>query len=879
MIKRFLLVAVIIGMLFALGFSTSPLHNIKSNDSFQQKYSVLTLPVQKTSNIVVPQNIQPEEKNNYKLYVVNEAGNRTSGYVSVVNGSNGQILKNITVGYFPTVIDPGRNNSFLYVSDTAFSAVGKVSVINTFSMNVVSNITGLYEPSFMAFTPNGSYIYIASYNTSVVYIASTHTDSVVGEIMLDNIPCGIAMAHNGSLVYVANGNNVSVISTITNHIKFNMTGFKHPAGIALTPNGTEMLVANFDPPESDSILPVTSGISIINLSSGRIIRNVTTGKLPNQIAISSNGSIAYVTDSESNNVSVVCIQKGSVLTNISVQAYPEEVVLSPDSPFAYVSDKNSNNVSVIDTATMTVEENITGFNMPWGIYFLKVPVGYNVTFNETGLPLNSSWSAEMNGKIIESRNSTINFQEENGTYSYIICREPGYYAIPSSGDVSVNGHGVIVNVTFIAVKYNVNFFERGLPLNTAWHVTLNGIKKNSINSTISFSEPNGSYPYETGTIPGYRDSNVSGIITVNASALTVNITFTLIKYRVFFNETGLPLNHIWGVDLNGNVMNSSSDSIMFKEPNGTYPFHTQQIAGFIGTPFSGNVIVNGSSVSINVSFVQVKYSLTFNETGLPPGSMWYAQVNGEVINSSAPYISFSEPNGTYSFRTGAIPGYASSRPSGTITINGSSANVSITFTQIKYTVTFNESGLPSGVAWYVNISNVINSGPITSSSYSLQLPNESYSFVSSTSDHLFTPLYRNGFTVNGSNMNVNVTFSLVTYKVVFSETDLKSGAKWYVNISLTNRSSALPGAITQVNVSSSMSYITVNLTNGTYSYDATIHGYRSIHSALTVKGIGTEVVITFKKITSVLVLALVYGLSAAAVIGVIAAILLVFRKK
>ncbi|MEM4090916.1 MAG: hypothetical protein QXQ46_09295, partial [Thermoplasmatales archaeon] len=52
-------------------------------------------------------------------------------------------------------------------------------------------------------------------------------------------------------------------------------------------------------------------------------------------------------------------------------------------------------------------------------------------------------------------------------------------------------------------KYNVEFTETGLPSGAAWNVTLNGVKQSSSTSSITFSEPNGSYSYTVGIYQGY----------------------------------------------------------------------------------------------------------------------------------------------------------------------------------------------------------------------------------------------------------------------------------------------------------------------------------------------------------------------------------------
>jgi hypothetical protein len=80
----------------------------------------------------------------------------------------------------------------------------------------------------------------------------------------------------------------------------------------------------------------------------------------------------------------------------------------------------------------------------------------------------------------------------------------------------------------------------------------------------------------------------------------------------------------------------------------------------------------------------------------------------------------------------------------------------------KYTVTFTESGLPSGTIWYVNLSNG-QSFSSTTNIITFNEPNGTYSYTISTKDKNYAPVISSGtFTVNGSNVNQTITFKAVT---------------------------------------------------------------------------------------------------------------------
>ena len=248
--------------------------------------------------------------------------------------------------------------------------------------------------------------------------------------------------------------------------------------------------------------------------------------------------------------------------------------------------------------------------------------------------------------------------------------------------------------------------------------------------------------------------------------------------------------------------------------------------------------MNGGSVSKSVVFSLVKYTVKFTESGLPSGTSWSVTFNGSTLSSTTDTISITAANGTYSYSVGSVLGYTVSPSSGSITVNGKNVSKSITFTPkpvSKYTVTFTESGLPTSTTWYVNITGMISSGPITGSTYSVSLSNGTYSYTIGTTDKTY---HANGgsFTESaGTPSSVSVTFAPFTYSVTFTETGLPAGTNWNMTFN---------GTIYNL---TNTSY-TFHVVNGTYSYSiGNVSGYNvsKQSSTTTVNGNNMTVPITF----------------------------------
>ena len=245
---------------------------------------------------------------------------------------------------------------------------------------------------------------------------------------------------------------------------------------------------------------------------------------------------------------------------------------------------------------------------------------------------------------------------------------------------------------------------------------------------------------------------------------------------------------------------------------------------------------------LNNTLIDGNFVNTLN--GLRPSGAAFDSFNGFVYVTNSGSDSVSVINGTTNKVIANIS--VGSNPHGAVfdssngfvyVTNFYSGTVSIIdeYAQESYTVTFTESGLPSGSTWYVNMTDH-DSGTITGSSYFFSLANGSYSYTISISDKTYSPSpYSGSFTVNGANVSESVAFSEVTYVVTFIETGLPSGTSWSVTFNGTT-------------LSSTTNTISFTAANGTYSYSiGSISDYKVSPSSgsITVNGKNVSQSITF----------------------------------
>ena len=195
----------------------------------------------------------------------------------------------------------------------------------------------------------------------------------------------------------------------------------------------------------------------------------------------------------------------------------------------------------------------------------------------------------------------------------------------------------------------MTFNENGLPGGTQWSATLDGNQQSSSSSSIVFNNiANGSHPWSVSSA-GFSPSQGSGTAMVSGNDTTVpTITFTPVTYSVKFTESGLPSGTPWTVTLQGTPQSQTTPSIVFQEANGSYSYSISTSDNrYSPSPASGMVTVDGGAVKTDVTFSESFYSVTFTESGLPPGTQWMVTLNGTPQASTTNSIAFSEPNGLY----------------------------------------------------------------------------------------------------------------------------------------------------------------------------------------------------------------------------------------
>lgn len=191
--------------------------------------------------------------------------------------------------------------------------------------------------------------YVANYSDNTVSVIDVASNGVTHTIPVGVGPTGVAVTPDGGRVFVANRSasdwegTVSVIDSASNAVVATIPVPGAPYGVAVTPDGSHVYVANLHPQK----------ISVISTQTNSVVKDIAVNIKPFQIAISPDGSTVYATCQDvCNALAAISTATNTVIGHPVVPGGAQAGLdFSPDGSKLYVSSSNSNDISVLAPAT------------------------------------------------------------------------------------------------------------------------------------------------------------------------------------------------------------------------------------------------------------------------------------------------------------------------------------------------------------------------------------------------------------------------------------------------------------------------------------------------------------------------------------------------
>jgi YVTN family beta-propeller protein len=344
----------------------------------------------------------------------------TYNYVWVYNTTTGVDVTKIKVGSYPYGVSVTPDGSRVYVTNL-FSS--NVSVINTSTNMVIKTIDVSPYPKGIVVSPDGKHVYVGCQTAISVIDVLTNTVTTISS--LDSVE-GITMSPDGTELYAIAGKLLLIIDTNSNTIVAGI-GLKGGSGICVTPDGKQIYVSGG---------AFEGFISVIDISTRTIIKNINVGRSPLGLVATPDGRYVYVAVQDDNLIAVIDAKTNTVTTTVlTTMPGPKWISTngSGDKVYITVSDYY---VDVLHTETNKIE-----ITERFIVDTNPISMGNFVTSNSGCAGTPTTFKITVNpGPNINVTNATGNISACKGTAS----------ANPLIQQVVVSGTNLTANITATA---------------------------------------------------------------------------------------------------------------------------------------------------------------------------------------------------------------------------------------------------------------------------------------------------------------------------------------------------------------------------------------------------------------------------------------------
>ena len=249
-----------------------------------------------------------------------------------------------------------QEGTLLYVPNGVGDSVAVFSRNADGTLAPVTTITGpgLNSPEQVAVRADQAFAYVTVNIDNVVQVVDTRTNGVVQTVTGLTGPRGVAVSPDGSRVYVAN--NTGGTNTVSAYSADPLTGQltalatistgvnTQPRRVVVSPDGSRLYIAN------QGNLGANGSISVVDTSTNTIVATVATGGQLTDIAVNAAGTRVYVV-STTNQMFVVDTATNTVVATVATGGDARGVVVHPDGTRVYVTNQNTNTINQFDAAT------------------------------------------------------------------------------------------------------------------------------------------------------------------------------------------------------------------------------------------------------------------------------------------------------------------------------------------------------------------------------------------------------------------------------------------------------------------------------------------------------------------------------------------------
>lgn len=212
-----------------------------------------------------------------RAYVTNQSGNS----LSVINTTTHTEITEVPLsnGGFNLIV--GKNGNKIYVT----TANGTVHVVRASTNTVVRSLQLDPVTNGLALDPIRNIVYISSRDGGTVFAIDTGADTIVTVFNTGGMPQRMAVAPDGSELYIANetlGLDIWDLQTGTRATTVVMPAY----GLGMSPDGVHLYVTD----------PLGGTIGVVDRVTRAPVTTINSGGRPRNVAFSANGRTALITN-------------------------------------------------------------------------------------------------------------------------------------------------------------------------------------------------------------------------------------------------------------------------------------------------------------------------------------------------------------------------------------------------------------------------------------------------------------------------------------------------------------------------------------------------------------------------------------------------------
>ena len=245
------------------------------------------------------------------------------GQLWAIDTASRTVAAKVPVGAHPAHVVLSTDGRFAYVTNGGDNTM---SVVDTALRQAVATIPVGSYPHGVRISPDGKEAYVANLKGGTVSVVDTQARKEVAQIAVGKGPAQTGFTADGRLAFVSlsQENAVALIDPATRKVVARISVGTVPIQLYATPDGKLLLVAN----QGTNKKPGNT-VSAIDLQSRRVATTLQTGAGAHGVVVDRDGRYAFISNVYANTVSIIEVKSLKVLKNVPVGRSPNGISVAP----------------------------------------------------------------------------------------------------------------------------------------------------------------------------------------------------------------------------------------------------------------------------------------------------------------------------------------------------------------------------------------------------------------------------------------------------------------------------------------------------------------------------------------------------------------------